>query len=215
MLHDVIFNNEKSAYEDWNIVLTKVELPPPTPKLISVEINGADGELDLSEVLSDDIKFTNRMIKLTFEVMNDAEYNSITSELAKYLHGKTVTVRFSDDEDYYYTGRAVINSWECIRRKGTIVVSINADPYKYEVTERVINVTLNNGTKTMILINGRKHICPIIDVTGSVSLVWEGKTYTLSTGKQRVLDFVLKEGKNNVSFTGTGTVKITYRRGEL
>ena len=215
MLHDVIFNNEISAYEDWNIVLTKIELPPPEPKTMSVEIKGADGELDLSEVLTDDIKFKNRTIKLTFEVMDDKQYYSITSEMAKYLHGKMVTVRLNDDEDYYYTGRASINSWECVKRKGTIVVSVDADPYKYDVIERIFNVNLNNETKTIVLINGRKHICPILDVTGSVTLIWEGESYTLLEGKQQMLRFILKEGNNTVSFTGTGTVKITYRRGEL
>lgn len=215
MLHDVIFNNEISAYEDWNIVLTKIELPPPEPKTMSVEIKGADGEIDLSEVLTDDIKFKNRTIKLTFEVMDDKEYYSITSEMSKYLHGKKMTVRLSNDEDYYYTGRASINSWECVKRKGTIVVSVDADPYKYDVIERIFNVTLNNETKTIVLINGRKHICPILDVTGSVNLVWQDKTYTLSEGKQQVLRFVLKEGNNTVTFNGTGKVKITYRRGEL
>ena len=215
MLHDVIFNTEIQAYEDWNIVLTKVELPPPEPKTMSVEIKGADGELDLSEVLTDDIKFKNRTIKLTFEVMDDKQYYSITSEMAKYLHGKMVTVRLNDDEDYYYTGRASINSWECVKRKGTIVVSVDADPYKYDVIERIFNVNLNNETKTIVLINGRKHICPILDVTGSVTLIWEGESYTLLEGKQQMLRFILKEGNNTVSFTGTGTVKITYRRGEL
>ena len=135
--------------------------------------------------------------------------------MAKYLHGKNVTVRLSNDEGYYYTGRAVINSWECVKRKGTIVVSVDADPYKYDVIERIFNVNLNNETKTIVLINGRKHICPILDVTGSVTLIWEGESYTLLEGKQQMLRFILKEGNNTVSFTGTGTVKITYRRGEL
>ena len=215
MLHDVIFNNEISAYRDWNIVLTKVEIPPPTPKTTSVEIKGADGEIDLSEVLTNDIKYKNRTIKLTFEVMDDKEYYSITSNVGKYLHGKRVTFILNDDDSYYYTGRATINSWECVQRKGTIVITIDTDPYKYEITERVINVKLNNETKDIILINGRKHICPTLDVTGSVSLVWNGASYTLSKGKQQVINFILSEDKNLVSFTGTGTVKITYRRGEL
>lgn len=215
MLRDVIFNNNISAYGDWNIVLTKAEIPPPTPKTMSVEIKGADGVIDLSEVLTDDIKYKNRTIKLTFEVLNDTQYYSITSEVAKYLHGKKVTFRINNDDSYYYTGRAFINSWECVKRKGIIVVTVDADPYKYEVTEKIINVNLNNETKDLIIINGRKHICPTLDVTGLVNLIWNGVTYTLSEGKQQVIRFVLKEDKNFVSFTGTGTVKITYRKGEL
>ena len=166
MLRDVIFNNDKSAYGDWNIVLTKTEIPPPTPKTMDVEIKGADGVIDLSEVLTDDIKYKNRTIKLTFEVLNDIQYYSITSEVAKYLHSKKVTFRINNDDSYYYTGRAFVNSWECVKRKGIIVITVDADPYKYEVTEKIINVNLNNETKDIIIINGRKHICPTIDVTG-------------------------------------------------
>ena len=215
MLRDVIFNNEISAYHDWNIVLTKVEIPPPTPKTMSVEIAGADGEIDLSEVLTKDIKYSSRTIKLTFEVLNDIQYYSITSEIGKYLHGKKVTAKLSNDDDYYYTGRAFIYSWECIQRKGIIVITIIADPYKYEVTERIINLSLDNETKEIVLINGRKHICPTLDVTGSVNLVWQGETYKLSEGKQQIINFILTEGNNLVKFKGKGKVKITYRRGEL
>ena len=101
MLHDVTFNNEKSAYKDWNIVLTEVELPPPEPKTMAVEITGADGIIDLSEVLTGDIKYSTRKIKLKFEVMDDKQYYSITSEIAKYLHGKNVTFKLNDDDNYY------------------------------------------------------------------------------------------------------------------
>ena len=68
MLNDVIFNDEKSAYDEWNIVLTKAEIPLPTPKTSTVDIKGADGLLDLSEVLTGDVLYDNRAIKLTFEI---------------------------------------------------------------------------------------------------------------------------------------------------
>ena len=144
-----------------------------------------------------------------------ATISAITSEVAKYLHGKNVILTLSNDSLYYYTGRASINSWECVKRKGTIVITVDADPYKYEINEQITNIKLNNETKSVVLINGRKHICPTLDVTGSVELIWNGATYALSEGKQQVLRFVLNEDKNLVSFNGTGTVKITYRRGAL
>ena len=50
MLNDVVFNNQISAYDDWNIVLTKAEIPFPTAKTSTVDIKGADGLIDLSEV---------------------------------------------------------------------------------------------------------------------------------------------------------------------
>ena len=215
MLNDVIFNNSISAFYDWNIVLTKAEIPPPEPKSLTVEIQGADGEIDLSEVLTNDIKYNNREIKLTFEVLNDAEYYEITKDIAKYLHGKRITFTLTHDDDYYYTGRAYINSWECVKRKGTIVITINADPYKYEIMEHIYTVRLSNETKEVVLINGRKHICPTLDVTGTVTLVLNDNEYTLSSGKQQLLPFILQENENIVKFKGTGTVTITFRRGDL
>ena len=64
MLNDVIFNDEKSAYDEWNIVLTKADIPLPEPKTSLVEIKGADGLLDLSEVLTGDICYNNDSLSL-------------------------------------------------------------------------------------------------------------------------------------------------------
>ena len=83
MLRDVIFNNgEKSAYYDWNIVLTKTEIPLPKEKRHTVDIIGADGVLDLSEVLSGELKFQNRTVKLTFEVMDDTMFEVTLAEIS-------------------------------------------------------------------------------------------------------------------------------------
>ena len=137
MLNDVIFNNEKSAFYDWNIVLTKAEIPLPTPKTSIVDIKGADGVLDLTDALTGDVQYNNRAIKLTFEMMDDTDFYDLISDISNYLHGRVVTVRLTKDEDYYYIGRATINQWECIKRKGKIVISVDCEPYKYAVIETI------------------------------------------------------------------------------
>ena len=101
MLNDVIFNNEKSAFHDWNIVLTKSEISLPKPKTSTVDIKGADGVLDLSEVLTGDVLYGDRTIKLTFEMLDDTDYHDLITNISNYLHGKKVTVKLSNDEDYY------------------------------------------------------------------------------------------------------------------
>ena len=143
MIKDVIFNNEISAYNDWNIVLTKSEIPFPKAKISTVDIKGADGVLDLSEALTGDIKYSNREIKLTFELLDDSEYESLISKIGAYVHGKKITFQLTNDDLYYYVGRASINEWECVKRKGKIVISIDCDPYKYKVNETIINVAVN------------------------------------------------------------------------
>ncbi len=215
MINDVIFNNEKSAYDDWNVVLTKVEIPLPVPKTSTVDIKGADGLLDLSEVLTGDIKYKNRTIKLTFEMMDDTDYHTLISDISNYLHGKIVNFILSNDDDYYYTGRATINQWECVKRKGKIVIQIDSEPYKYLVTETTRKVTVSDETKMVSLPNSRKTVCPILNVSGLITLTTNGVDYKLAEGKQRLINFKLIEGNNTIKVSGNGVLTISYRQGAL
>ena len=215
MLNDVIFNDEKSAYDEWNIVLTKADISLPKPKTSLVEIKGADGVLDLSEVLTGDILYNNRTITLTFEMMDDTDYYDLISDISNYLHGRIVTITLTNDEDYYYVGRASINKWQCVKRKGTIVITVDAEPYKYSVTETTMIVNVANQTKTITLQNSRKRVCPMLNVTGTITLTINGVQYELAEGKQQLSNFRLVEGNNVVKVSGNGTLTITYRQGEL
>ena len=215
MLNDVIFNDEKSAYDEWNIVLTKADIPLPKPKTSLVEIKGADGVLDLSEVLTGDILYNNRTITLTFEMMDDTDYYDLISDITNYLHGRIVTITLTNDEDYYYVGRASISQWQCIKRQGIIVITVDAEPYKYSVTETKMIVNVANQTKTITLQNSRKRVCPMLNVTGTITLTINGVNYKLAEGKQQLSNFRLVEGNNVVKVSGNGTLTITYRQGEL
>ena len=215
MLNDVIFNNEKSAYYDWNIVLTKAEIPLPTPKTSTVDIKGADGVLDLSEVLTGDILYNNRPIKLTFEMMDDTDYWDLMTKISNYLHGQKIKFTLNNDEDYYYIGRATINQWECVKRKGKIVIQVDCEPYKYAVIETVRTVNVINQTKTVILSNSRKRVCPTLTVTGTITLTINGVDYNLAEGKQQLINFRLVEGNNTIKVSGNGTLTISYRQGAL
>lgn len=246
MLNDVIFNDgDKSAYLDWNIVLTKAEIPLPKIKSSTVDIMGADGVLDLSEILTGDVKYETRTAKLTFELMDDTRYTETITEISNYLHGKMVTFTLENDEDFYYKGRASINSWECSRRKGKIVITVDCEPYKLEVNETVIILPLTSTPTHYILQNLRKKICPLIDVTGDVVIDFNGHMYELSSGTHRIANIQLVEGDNRLIISGSGigsgesarlntivlgetklnsgsgggsgsgTVKFTYRRGAL
>lgn len=206
MLRDVTFNDgEKSAYYDWNIVLTKTEIPLPKVKVTTVDIMGADGVLDLSEALTGDVKYENRVAKLTFEVLDDSRFVELLSEISNHLHGKMVTFSLSDDDEYYYTGRASINSWECSRRKGKIVITVDCEPYKLEVEDTVITIPITNTPTYYALPNLRKQVCPIIDVRDSATVAFDGVTYNLTSGVQQVVAIQFVEGDNWVLVSGSGS----------
>lgn len=213
MINDVIFNNEMSAYDDWNIVLTKSEIPFPDAKTSTVDIKGADGVLDLSDVHGE-IKYENRKIKITFELLDDTNYTELISRIGAYLHGKMVTIQFTNDSLYYYKGRASINKWECVKRKGEIVVAIDCEPYKYRIDENIINVDVH-GEQTIILTNERQRVYPTLSVQGNVTMLWNDTVYEMSDGIYKLLTFYLVEGDNVIQLSGNGSVKFTYRMGAL
>lgn len=214
MLKDVIFNNEISAYNDWNIVLTNSEISFPEPKTSTVNIKGADGELDLSEVLTGDIKYSNRTVKLTFEMLDDTDYTELMTKIGAYIHGKKLTFQLTNDILYYYVGRATINSWECVKRKGKIVILIDCEPYKYRCDETIINIDIN-GEKTLLLKNERKRVFPNISVQGAIKMTYNGVNYELSDGVFKLTTFCLSEGDNIIALNGNGSIKFTYRMGAL
>ena len=226
LINDVIFttdyNNTKrktvSAFDDWNIVLTNADIPLPEPKTSQVEIKGMDGVLDLSEALTGDIQYSNRLIKLTFAIMDDTEYQSLITKISNFLHGRKVEMRFTNDNDYNYYGRAKINEWECNKHIGKIVITVDCEPYK--IKRKVTSsdeITLDNESKTFNLTNGRQPaVFTVFLISGNVTMQYHNKDYVLSPANN---DFsgnvVLEYGKNEVKFTGTGTFSFGYREGDL
>ena len=210
MLRDVIFNN-KSAYDDFGIVLIAVDIPLPMPKTFGIDIKGANGTLDLTEV-NGYVKYTNRVIKLQFEVLDDYDYKTLISKISDYLHGQKVSVRFTDDYEYFYVGRAVINQHECIERKGVIVISVDCEPYKYTIKESVNDIQLADEMKTLNITTTNNLIFLKVEVSGDVYMLIDDVRYPLIVGVQ---DFTINKTSGVVKFEGNGTVRASYRTGVL
>ena len=61
----------------------------------------------------------------------------------------------------------------------------------------------------------RKKTYPTITTTAAMSVTWEGKTYNLVEGVNKVYDLILNEGENILTFKGNGSVLIDYVGGSL
>lgn len=206
----------KHTYDDWDLVLTGKKIGLPTPKTSSVNPDGADGEIDTSEVLADEIKFNNRQLDFEFTMTTPYDdYNEITTEIANYLHGRKLKIILDEDDDYYYYGRCQINEWSSDRRIGKIVISCKCEPYKYALRDSVVTATINGLTYVKV-IGRRMTVTPIIEVSQDMSVIVDGKSNNLYAGeKNEILDLFIKEGVNTLVFNGVGEVKISYTGGEL
>ena len=224
----------KHSYNDFGLILSSKDIGLPEPKTEKVSVIGRNGDIDLSEALGDDVKFENRKLVFNFTVPDAHIYwTKALSELSNYLHGQKMQIILDGDQTFYYYGRCKINQFKSDKALATIVVECDVEPYKTEVNgtyepwlwnpfsfvDGIIHVTevTVNSSLTVNLINRRKIVSPTFICSKAMTVTFEGKTYNMTAGENRMYDIRLQEGDNNVTFrcTGTATVKIRYKGGSL
>lgn len=195
--------------ETLGFILTKKTIGSPSIKAASVSIPGADGELDLADYFGS-VRYNNRTITLECESLDRSLAHH--SSIMKALHGKKKKVRFNDDNGYYYIGRVSVGNFTHQGATGRFTATINAEPYKYK--EQVTTVTTANN-KTVTLANAQRPVVPTIKLTGTTSITFGDYSVSLSAGTYQLADIELKEGNNSITFSGSGSITITYQEGVL
>ena len=204
---------EKNSYTDFNLILRPKTRPFPTPKTNYVSIEGRDGDLDLTTSLTGDVRYENISYTLEFYLEDRrVDWEDTLLNLSTYLHGKKMNLTFSEDPNWYYVGRYILNEVESDMNIGLISVECILEPYRYKKTETVNTIT---GTGTLILPNTRKWVMPTITSSASMQFTFEGKTFTVN-GTLQSPDIILKEGNNTIEVTsGSGTLSVSYREAKL
>lgn len=222
----------KNSYDDFGLILTDKNIGFPEPKLEEVDVIGADGVIDLSEVLNDDIKYKTRKLQFTFTVLKGNKYwASTVADVANHLHGKKLRIQMDFDPAYYYTGRCKINSFKTSKRLCTITIDAECEPYRLDINGNGekwlwdtfsfqngfirVNAVTVNGSLQVNLQNQRKIVSPTFTCSTAMTVTFDGVTYNLPKGKTQVLGIRLQYGTNYVTFKGNGTVKIEYQGGAL
>ena len=132
MMRGVTFGN-KHSYWDWGLMLRETpKITPPEPKTHYVDIPGAHGSLDLTEMLTGKVQYKNRKIAMEFVTMAGREHwSAIFSDILMELHGQLKQITLDDDPQCYYTGRVTVGEPERVNGK-TILLKMTAEvePYK-------------------------------------------------------------------------------------
>ena len=113
MYHSVTFGN-KNTWDNWHIVpSSRPVFNPPKQKVNTLDIQGGNGIIDLSESLTGYPVYNNREGSFEFIVMNDYKpWQETYSDIADYIHGQKMRAVLEDDPQYYYEGRFSVNSWK-------------------------------------------------------------------------------------------------------
>lgn len=224
---------EKHSYDDFGLILSKKEISPPVPQTKFVKVPMRDGSIDMTEALTDDVKYNDRTITLTFSVIDPIkEWVGKISAIENYLHGQRMNIIFDDDAGFYYVGRVAVDKWSSKKNIGTIVVKATVEPFKYDLLSSAVdwewdtfsfeNGIINemgqlvvDGETTVTLLCRKKRMFPIFTASAAMKVTYKGETYSLKAGSQKVYDVFLCEGENVLTFTGSGTITIDYIGGSL
>ena len=239
MYHSITFGG-KNTWSDWGLIPTsRPVFSPPSVKTVYVDIPGADGSIDLSDVLTGDVKYENRSGSFEFRVDRSRNWSIVYSEILNFLHGQKLKIFLDDDPGYYYYGRAQVNQWKSDKNFSLITIDAFVEPYKYEkyssledwvwdtfnfetgIIREYKNIRVD-GELRLDIIPTRKMIVPTITVmldegaTMRVRYGW-GSTYNLSEGDNKILAIKIWTGNqyNFLRFYGDGYVSVNYRGASL
>lgn len=223
----------KHSYRDYELLpKTEMVVQPPSLRESYVEIPGADGELDLSEVLTGHPLYDGRDAKFEFMLIDRERWRWAYSRLMNEVHGKRMRIVLDDDSNFYYTGRVKVNSFESSINLATIVINARIDPYKKSLianSERWLWDPFNfetdvardyadltvDGTLTVTVVGSRMPVTPVLKVSSDMTVQYDGTTYQLATGSNRIAGMVLADDEYEMTFTGTGTVSVQFEVGSL
>jgi predicted phage tail component-like protein len=213
MMKGIKFDNIHS-FEDLNLILSQVDIPPATPKEVYVDIPSGDGSVDLTEALGE-VKYNNREATITFTALPQDDFEQKKKQVSNLLNGvRFKKIVLDKDPNYYWVGRCKINEYASDKNLHKIVVGAVLAPYKLKKDETVVTIPAGENTP-VVLSNSRKTVVPVITCAEETTVILMGNTYKLNSGTHTVPDLVLKFGENPMTITSEGAVKFTYQEGDL
>lgn len=213
----IIFGDYNTATQGWT--LTKWKLSAAEQKTNYVDKIGGDGSWDLSTALTDDIPiYKTRTLTATFEC-SEGDRMSREAEICNavnLLDGMRKDIQLPDDDLHYIIGRLHVAKDYNDPYHAAIKVTATCEPWKFAKADTVVTLTAGSSEQEAVLTNsGRRVVVPTLEVETSVLLSFGTASKALSAGVYQWADLLLIPGNHVLTYSGSGTVKITYREAVL
>ncbi len=194
----------------FGMALSQVDIATPEPVRKTVDVVGRDGVVDMSSYYGA-MRYKNRQIKI--KLMSLAKSKQVASEFLAELHGKKVSLVFSDDSEYEYIGFCKVSKTESRKGLSTYMLELEVKPYKYEL--KVVTYTLKEGAEPTEVRNGDQAIVPVITckAMATVTNLTTKQSQVLPAGTHKVHAIQLAQGVNHMQVMGTA--KLQFKRGYL
>jgi len=213
-----VYFGDHHTVADWGLILSAKKIDPPTPKIVTVDVDGRDGSLDLSRALTGEMKFNDREASFSFLVtegtQSDREY--MIQTITNAIHGRRLNIIEPDFLDKYLIGECVVTNVMNNKAYASFDVVATCEPYRYSVNETIRAIPLTSTVSDIILVNrGRKNLIPSIKVEGNVNLTFGETKVALSAGTYKLTGLTLTPGETILSASGSGVITFTYREAVL
>lgn len=205
MFNDVLFG-KTSLYEEFGLVLTNKDIGVPKMKGKTVDVDGADGSIDLSSVFGR-VYYENRKLSFTFKIGDRSRpFVQVFSDVQNLLHGKEMDIILTDDEFWKYHGRVTVNKWKVNKHIGEMVIDVDAEPFKVSTLTSYVQWTSAGDYNVL---NKGFVVTGTLTVTGTVTI--DSVAYTEGS-----YDFDLTQGVNAFTLTGSGfTASLSFNERRL
>lgn len=204
----------KNSITDWDLLMVSKSIGEAEPITNYIEIPGRDGALDLSESLGE-VKYKNRTLTFEFDLFNPISFYTTQREIINYLNGKKLKITLDQDPNYYFIGRCRVTSSSISKNLGHFTIECVCEPYRYKqnVTTISNNVTAGNSYSFK---NDRKSVVPTLTLSSAMTLSFNGTSYSVGAGTNKILGINFKEGTNTITVTnGSGTLSVSYQEASL
>ena len=131
------------SYDNLNLILSSVSIPPATVKTNYIDIPGADGSIDLTEALGA-VRYKPRSCSFVFSVFPYEDFEEKKKQISNLLNGKRCKILLDKDPAYYWLGRCSVNNYASDKNLHKITVNATVDPYKYRIDETAVDVELSS-----------------------------------------------------------------------
>lgn len=112
------------SYADFSLILTSKEIAAPKTKTVKIDVEGADGSIDLTDFFGEP-KYEDCTHKFQFStIVPQSEFLTLFSTIKNAIHGKKLRIVLDDDPLFYYVGRCFVSSFTSEKTLGKLPWSV-------------------------------------------------------------------------------------------
>ena len=232
-LRGVTFNGKHN--NELDVVMEKKTIQSPSKKKVKDSVPFMNGSYDFSTIGSNgEIVYTERDITITFGLPAETkeQLQVMYSKVLEWLVdvGKQKLI-FDVMKDYYFLAEAEeTTTFEEVMEFGRLEVKFVVDPFKYSINYVGTNIwdTFNFeedylqdsyydivGSRTINVYNPGRTVRPVINCNSPMTLIQNGKSYSLSVGDNKPYGFYLNNLSNSLTVNGTGRINFIFRKESL